>query len=167
MEEKISFLDLEENCALLARSLQLTVEGLDYKNFLLAMAGVESSFGKDMGPRVEKAYEPGGIYFQNKELQIAYAAYGRFASASFGPWQILYIVAHELGYRGHPEDLMDAEVCGPFVVDKLNRISKNGANSVERLLDAWNTGNWKDNHVPTNYIARFWHLYYQLTENRT
>lgn len=151
-------------CQKLALNFQTTVEGLDKAKFLMAVAGVESSYGKNLGPRVEPGYSPGGMYFNNPGLQDAYKKYGSDASASWGPWQILYIAARELGYAGVPEALKDPEISGPFVVAKFNRISRNGANSVERLLTAWNTGSWKKGATPLEYIAQFWNYYNELSK---
>ena len=155
-------MSLLEFCGELSAGLELSVEGLNKSSFLYAVSGVESSFGKNLGPRVEPAYSPGGIYFENAHVRDMYSLYGSDAASSFGPWQIMFIVASELGYSGPPKDLSLKEICGPFVVRKFNLISRNGANSVERLLDAWNTGSWRKGTPPLAYIAKFWNYYNSL-----
>lgn len=147
------------NCLAYADHLKLTFE-IDKARFLYALSGVESSHGANNVPRMEPAYSPGGFYFDRSQaLKDAFAVYGTDASCSWGPWQILYIVANEYGYNDEPSQLQFPDVSAPFVAHHLNKFSRNGANSLERILDCYNTGNHFDKNKPIKYIEKFWAFY--------
>lgn len=129
---------------------------IDKLQFLFALSGVESSFGKNNKPRYEPAYGQGGLYFRRSiALQREVAMYGRDAASSWGPWQILHIVAVEYGYDGAPHELQFADVSLPFVVAHLNKFVSRGADTLEKVLDCYNSGNHRDANVPENYIQKF------------
>ena len=140
---------------------------IDRTRFLLALSGIESSFGRNNVKRFEPAYAPGGRYFKAEHLQKAHEKFGDDASCSWGPWQILYIVCQEYGYEGEPKDLEDGEVSGPYVIKHLNRFAWYGADTVEKVLDAYNSGNHRDKNVPEAYIEKFWKHYSEINLERT
>lgn len=150
-------------CEDFAPSLQFSF-GLDKVAILLGLCGVESSFGKLNRPKHEEAYAPGGRYFKNLPMQGLYKQYGALASCSWGPWQIMAIKAHELGYEGHPSELHDGRISGPYVVMNLNKIVRDGAESMEHVLDAYNTGSFRVGEPPKEYIAKFWNCYGQVVD---
>jgi len=153
-------------CETFGAQLMLTFS-IDQTKLLLALAGVESSFARDNKPRFEKAYAPGGRYHRNSpQLQDEHKKWGDDASCSWGPWQILHIVAVEHGYRGPPAGLADPKVSIHYVVKHLNKFSRNGANSLERLLDCYNTGNYYDKNFPYKYVGKWWKMYNNLIEDR-
>lgn len=157
---------LVESCESLSKQLVFTFK-LDFTKFLIALSGVETSFNKNNKPRFEKAYAPGGFYFKGSpKLQDEWKKYGDNASSSWGPWQILHIVACEYGYKGDPQSLYDPKVSGHYVVQHLNKFSRNGANSLERILDCYNTGNQFDKNVPYEYIGEWWKMYLNLVDDR-
>lgn len=158
--------ELVKCCRELAPLLQFTFK-IDFVKFMLALSGVETSFAKNNHSRFEKAYAPGGRYFINSpKLQDEHKKWGNDASSSWGPWQILYIVAFEYGFRGPPHLLESPKVSGAYVVQHLNRFARNGANSVERILDCYNTGNAYDKSIPYAYISEWWKMYVNLIDDQ-
>lgn len=153
-------------CEELSKDLSLTFK-IDFTKFLISLSGVETSFGKDNNRRLEKAYSPGGAYYKGSpRLQDEYKKWGDDAASSWGPWQIMHIVACEYGYKGNPQLLSDPKVSGSYVVQHINKFSRNGANSLERILDCYNTGNCFDKSVPYEYIGKWWKMYNNLIDDR-
>lgn len=138
----------------------------DAKSFLFALCGVESSFGSNNVPRYEPAYGPNGLYYRrSKQLQAEYAKYGALASCSYGPWQMMYVVALELGYDRHPLDLWNANVQLPFVVKYLNRAKGHGAKSLWDLAASYNGGLGaikKRSEMVQKYVAKVERIYDNL-----
>lgn len=95
-------------------------------------------------------------------MQDLLDTYGSIAACSYGPWQILYVAAWELGYREHPLYLWDGYISIIWVLAKLNKIWQGGADTVDKILDAYNSGTHKDKIVPESYINRFWSFYNSL-----
>ncbi|SRR6266702_1562508 len=62
------------------------LSSVDPVRLLWAIAGVESSFGRDSYPRHENAYCYNGRYF-NPQVT---AEVGCLAHCSYGPWQVMY-----------------------------------------------------------------------------
>lgn len=138
-----------------ADQLQLQSNKVDPKALLAALLFCESAMGKQTAPRVEPAYLPGGRYYQNERVKEAYDQYGEAAAASYGPWQLLYITALELGFTGTPEELSDPATNLEFVVKYLNqRALKRGAKTVSQIADAYNSGSHLDSNVPAGYIRK-------------
>jgi hypothetical protein len=168
--DSINYSSLDQNlvdcCDKLSKDL-LFLFKIDFKKFLLALSGVESSFGKNNQRRFEKAYAPGGRYYLGSpKLQDEYKKWGEDVSCSFGPWQIMHIVAVEYGYRDNPQLLSNPQISGPYVIKHLNKFSKNGANSLEKILDCYNTGNCHDQNIPYEYIGKWWKMYLNLVDDR-
>ena len=128
---------------------------MDPRALLIAMTANESSWGTDCAPRFEPGYYRGGAYFlkpANDWLRDLVRRYGQCAAMSWGPWQIMYPVAYELGYKGsahaHPWGLYEPEISLHWVIEYLNRrVFAAGALTVAQVGDAYNTGNCRDaNH---------------------
>ncbi len=143
---------------------------VDADILLRAIAAVETRGGLNNWPRVEKAYLPNGAsYLAQGRVIIGTGLYFNAAvkavwdslppeerlglAASWSPWQIMFITAWEVGYRGRPSDLHLASVAEPHVVWKLRRIAKTGATSVRDFADAWNSGSWRDANRVEKYTA--------------
>lgn len=128
-------------------------------HFLMALMSVESSLGKENVPRFEYGYSRSSIAFKrSKLLQEGYEKWGDVCACSYGPAQILWIVARELGYGGHPLDLWSGSVSLPYVVDLLNKNTLKGADTLERLAASYNAGLGvlKSKDVwPENYVRKF------------
>src|SRR5262245_20296228 len=65
-----------------------------------------------------RAYCYGGSYF-NEELRALSRVWGCLAHSSWGPWQIMFITAHEHGYSGDPVGLRDPQTSGEYLVKIL------------------------------------------------
>lgn len=136
-----------------------------FSQMLWAIAGNESTFGKRSEfVKHEPAYLPGGTYYQrSKDLQQAYYRFGVLAGSSFGPFQIMYPTACELGFLGDPIELQSAEKSVIYVAKLISErfIKRQGAKTLSDVLDAYNSGSSRDAIVPQAYIDRGIH-YYEL-----
>lgn len=131
------------------------------ERLLWAIATIESSAGKLNVPKHESAYAPGGHYYKRSpEVRALWNRWGDWAACSYSSFQILFIVATELGFEGSPIDLWyDEEAC-PVVVTFLNeRIIKRSPSNLEDIADAYNSGTFRDQHVPLDYIEKFLKAY--------
>lgn len=110
--------------------------------FLFALAGKETCHGIQNVPRYEPAFGPGGLYYQRfKLLKELYRQFGAMASCSWGPWQILAVVAIEnQHFSGHPAELQSGFISAPYVVGYLNYLIRNGADTIEKLFATYNAG---------------------------
>jgi hypothetical protein len=151
--------DLAKLCEVFGSSLTDDLKGfvgpdnlpLDGAKTLWAMAGRESSFGANMKPRHEPAYDVGGsLWKRSPELRQGIALYGRDFACSYGPLQIMAINAK--GYSvedlGNPVKALSASAARL----RLGVIPHLQNKTLAGIGDAWNTGNDKDKIVPVDYI---------------
>ena len=135
---------------------------LDAGRLLTALACIESGYGANCGPRYEKQYDNGGLYYERSgTVRKAVTRFGRWAACSYGPWQILYTTALELGLPEdtEPASLHHPDLCIPYVIAYLDRRAVNRpgiykARDLAGIFDAYNTGRAHDANVPTAYIAK-------------
>jgi hypothetical protein len=135
---------------------------------LLAIAGCETAFGQQADfVRAEPAYMPGGRYFEDSaSLKLLYRQYGVAACSSWGPFQIMFIVAREVGFKGHPWELVQEETGARVALEVIRRSVKIGSDTLEKVLDAYNSGNSKDANVPFEYVRKGVTIYEQLLLDR-
>lgn len=133
-------------------------EWCDGTKLLWALAGNESSFGWNIKPRTEPAFEPGGRYF-DKEMEQLWAQFGREAAASHGIFQIMLINAP--GFT--PIEFRDNLTANfSAVIGYIRRrIFPEGQpqkwpKAYSEFADAYNSGNFRDKNVPLRYIADFY-----------
>lgn len=131
---------------------------------LWALAGVESSFGAQrLYARYEPAYAPGGIYFASPNMKALWGRYGAPAACSWGAFQIMYVVAWELGYRDAPWGLQDDDTCASYasklIIDRF--FGAQHLTRPEDIFDAYNTGTAKDRVIPVAYIMKAKGIYDQ------
>ncbi len=113
----------------------------DAQRLLLAFAEIESSLGK-FNLRYEPAYGLQGLYFRRSAiLKKKYDEFGPLVAMSYGPWQIMYIVAVECGFVGHPLALANGFTSLPYVIEKMNRDAKRGGITLPLLASCYNGGN--------------------------
>ena len=110
-----------------------------------AIAMVESSGGKDIGPRYEPGFERryGSRYAQMfpdywPKMTQQYSPEQLYAS--YGKHQLMLPVAVELGYRGTPEGLADEAVNRQFFEKKFMRDWKGSGGDLEQALLRYNGG---------------------------
>jgi hypothetical protein len=116
-----------------------TGKPLDGARLLWAMAGRESSFGQNMTPRHELAYDLGGIYAKNPQQAAGLQKYGRIFACSYGPLQIMACNAP----RYTPSELAeDAEMALIAAADRLENyvIAHQGAKTLADIGQCWNGG---------------------------
>lgn len=146
-----------------APALDLAGTGFEGEVVLAALLCCETDFWhpKWRQPRVEAAYLPGGAYYRRSlAVRTAYRKYGKAAAASWGPWQLMYPTAHELGFRARPLDLADAAVSLPYVVEYLNRrVFCWTPLDLGDIADGYNSGSCVDQIVPMTYIDKFVRAY--------
>lgn len=144
-----------------ATGLHLAERNVDGQKLLLAFAAKESSAARSCGLRTEPAYSPGGKYFKgNAFMEAAFVAYGKAACGSWGPWQILYPTAYEMGFRGMPWELFTAGGSAPWIVNYMNKRcfpeivpELKGWEFVAKVADGYNSGTSKDKNKPGDYMA--------------
>ena len=138
-----------------------TPEGIDPAQLLAALAAVESSFGLNAVPNHEPAYDEGGGYYRAAHhVRALHKTWGAWAACSYGPWQILFVTAWEMGFRGTPSELWSPSGCIEWVVRAMNaRIFDKGATSVEQTADAWNSGSFQDKIWPGGYVKQVMDAY--------
>jgi hypothetical protein len=112
---------------------------LDGPRLLWALSGRESSFGKNMTPRHEPAYDVGGRYANSSEIQQGLALWGRDFACSYGPLQILAVNAKgftpmELGES--PETAL-AAACAFLRLYVLRHCK---AKTLKEICECWNGG---------------------------
>jgi hypothetical protein len=126
---------------------------VDGGRLLYAIAGRESIFGRLREfVRAEPAYQPKGKYF-NAQVRAAWDRYGILVSSSYGSFQVLYVVAAELGFNDHPIKLQDDEVCAYWAARLIRQrfIHGQGAKTLRDVADAYNSGGI-GGFVPSAYI---------------
>ena len=116
---------------------------------LRAIADVESSYGANSTPRHESAYCRGGRYHRDVLTKL----HGCAAHCSYGPWQVMYPTAVELGFEGTPAELANPETNCLYAVRYLNARAA-GAETIEHVARAYNGGNIHATAVPYSYLAK-------------
>lgn len=132
---------------------------------LHAIAECESGHGDHWEAiRHEQSYCYGSHLYRGPngaDLREQSQQYGCLAHSSFGSFQLMFIAAFEMGYRGDPISLRNDFVGLPYVTKFINRriLSKHPRITVESFADAYNSGRPDDGVVPTEYIEKFTKAY--------
>ena len=149
---------------------------LDRERLLGAIAMVESAGGRNWQPNFEPAFYIGGAYWNDHlaELvnkwqlqadQVLKEACGRLVAASFGPWQVLYVTAEELGYSGPPWGLGHPSVCLTYAIKLINKrilpkcTAEDEKGLVAQIADGYNSGHPTKGVPPADYITKVWRFY--------
>lgn len=146
-----------------AITLKNRINWADPLRLLGALAEVESSFGLEAVPRHEKLYDILGIYW-NREL---WRKWGSLSACSYSSFQIMYPVCIEMGMDPNvpPWHLMDDESAMPWVLEYINkRIIVSGCTRIEDFADTYNSGTFKDQNIPFDYISKFTTAYQGVIE---
>ncbi len=113
-------------------------EGIDGAQLLWAMAGNESSFGRNVIPRHESAFDVGGMYAGNPPMPSLLREFGSAAACSYGPWQLLFVNAPQ-GTR--PKDMQDLATCAQASVAFLNSLLRRfRPQTLTGIGQCWNHG---------------------------
>lgn len=146
------------------------IGGLDAAALLYATWIAESGDTADPRERYEKAYDVGGVYSKNKLQAELLARYGADAARSWGPFQIMPVVAWELGYRYAPGAFKDAHLAAQVVLAYYRkRFAAAGGTTPEQAYAAYNGGNIGavSNPVVQKHTARFmgaWNNFYSVVK---
>ena len=134
-------------------------------SLIKAIATLESNYGRFCVPRYEPAYGTSGLYYASSALvKMGNASYGSLSACSFGPFQILWCVAAELGYPFvcSPLDLWSGMISGPYAILQLEKLFARGAKTTGELLRCYNGGLGalkKPNQKTLNYQEKGLKLY--------
>ena len=92
---------------------------------------------------------------------IAFKQYGHLAHCSFGPWQLLYVNDRA---RMNPELYGELDFAALRTITFFNEeiFGRQGAKTIVQAADAWNSGNFRDQIIPADYIAAVLHNYYNV-----
>lgn len=132
--------EIDKLCLLSAGAIKTELDGF---KILRTIVKLESAYGADCRPRFEPAYYPGGMYFRkSKMLNDGYENWGSLVSFSYGPFQIMWVKAAELGYpiSASPLDLWSGYISCPFVVELINDANSRGVKKLEEILAVYNGG---------------------------
>lgn len=141
----------------------------DKEILLKTIATKESSYGKNNKPRFEKAYYIGGSLYKNfnNTYRSLIEEYKKDAACSWSSFQIMFMNAYDMGYKGKPSDLSNDEIAIPFVIDYINkRILKRNPKKLEDIFDAYNSGSFSDRVVPQSYISGSMNVYKTLLNKK-
>jgi hypothetical protein len=150
---------------MLEKELALTDDGAGQPirgaQLLVAMGGRESSFGKNLKPRHEPAYDIGGLYWKiSEEVRAGLAKYGAGYAYSYGPLQIMAVNAPGFTpgeLAADPEKAMQAAT----VRLRFHVLQHQRARSIQDICECWNGGHIGANTTP-GYFEEVQHHY--LTE---
>lgn len=148
-----------------SRTLQPKINWADAECLLTAIATVESDYGQFNIPRHEPAYDVGGVYFKKSQLvRDNWKKYGAMAACSWSSFQIMFIVAAELGFPGSPIQLWDDETAIHWVTEYIQkRILSKGVVTTKEFAIAYNAGSPKSiNASAIKYAEKFGNEYYKL-----
>jgi hypothetical protein len=128
-----------------------------------AIAHNESSFGLNRVSKHENSWDYTGPYFQ-KDL---WERWGSDASCSRGSFQLMYPIAvkeYGLSPLTPPAMLDDDHLCIFYMVKYVQKKLTLGADTVEKLLDAYNSGTHKDLQTDKvkSYVARGLKAYFEV-----
>ena len=147
---------LRDTCHAVAPLLTLTLEpfegeAVDPARLLWALAGVESTYGRDREfARLEPSYQPRGVmYVRSPGVRALWSRYGALAACSWGSWQMMTSTARDLGHTGAPWELTADQVLAPLVVRYLVR---KAPERLDQVFDCYNSGSYRDRIIPEAYI---------------
>lgn len=147
------------------------IGGLDAAALLYATWIAESGGVANPPQRYESSYDTGGRYAREgdprtDQQRFLLSKYGRAAAMSWGPFQIMPVVAWELGYKYAPSAFNDPTLAAQVVLANYRkRFAAPGGTTPEEAYDAYNSGTYRDTRtaqVQSN-VARFigaWQKFY-------
>lgn len=129
---------IADACRLHGKDLKSLPTGIDGAQLLWALAGNESSFGRNCTPRHEPAFDVGGAYSVHSPMPALLKEFGSAAACSYGPWQLMFLNAP----RGiHPEDFANLEACATATVIFLNSLLERfHPDDLADIGQCWNHG---------------------------
>lgn len=117
-----------------------------------AIAENESSFGSFRVAKHEAAFDQGGKYF-DREL---WTLWGSNAACSYSSFQMMFSIAvreYGLSKEVAPWEFNIDQVALPYVMKYIKRKIASGADTVDKILDAYNSGSYLD--VQTDHVKQY------------
>lgn len=112
--------------------------GLTGYQLLWAISGCESTFGENVTPRHEPAYDTGGAYADNEPMPELLEKYGRAAACSYGPWQVLLANAASFTPEELHGDVQQAALATTAFMNSLLRRFRPA--TLAEIASCWNAG---------------------------
>lgn len=139
-------------CQVFGPQLAPLPAGVDGTRLLWALSGNESSFGADVTPRHEPAYDVGGTYAIHAPMPYLLDKYGSAAACSYGPWQVL--LANAPDYT--PTDFNDIATAAQATTAFLNSLLRRfKPQSIAQVGYCWNAGHIPPPKEVTPGVARY------------
>ena len=149
-----------------AGKLHLDPGDVNRERLLAALCMKETRGWQNRQPNFEPAYYKGGAYFNAERFNrvglladpILKDFMGLLSACSFGPFQMMYPVACELGFTEFPLELADPRINIEFAIRYINArcipfvTAKKAEDIVAQVADGYNSGNPVDRRVPQIYI---------------
>lgn len=107
-----------------------------------------------------KEYNPKIVTIADGEI------YKALMAMSWGPMQIMGLVAHECGFRGDVRQLLDAEAGIKWGIEKLKSLAKRKGYGVNDIISAYNDGDGYSPRDNVNYVEKVNNHYQMLMENK-
>ena len=137
---------LQVECDLFGPSVGPLPAGIDGATLLMALAGNESSYGANVTPRHEPAFDVGGIYGSSPEQAPLLAKYGSAAACSYGPWQLMFCNTPQ---PASPSDFDSLNLACQYTVSYLNSLLRRfKPQTVGEIGSCWNAGHILQNPGP-------------------
>jgi hypothetical protein len=120
--------------------------GIDGTQLLFAMTGNESSFGANVTPRHEPAFDVGGVYGKSPQMQALLAKFGSAAACSYGPLQLLFC---NTPAGAKPSDFNDLNTAFGYSVAFLNKLlTRFRPQTLGDIGSCWNGGHIQNPYSP-------------------
>lgn len=125
-------------CRFWGENLAPLTPSLDGARLLWAIAGNESSFGVNVTPRHEPAYDIGGSLAGNPQQAALIEQFGSAAACSYGVWQLMLANAPEGTKPSDLDDLGTQALCTVgFLNSQLRRFTPLTLTTIGMI---WNGG---------------------------
>jgi len=145
MESIMTFKPLTERSNQVARqcrsfgvAIEPLPQGIAGYQLLWAISGCGSSFGMNITPRHESAWDTGGTYAAHSPMPELLKQYGSAAACSYGPWQVLFVNAPS-GFT--PSDFDDIQLAAQATAAFLNKLLRTfKPKTLAEIASCWNAG---------------------------
>lgn len=147
--------ELADMCRQMAASmLDFKVPNVDMAQLMWALAGNESSFGVNLTPRHEPAYDVGGVYGQGLVMGPLLAKWGSRAACSYGPWQLMFCNAPR---DASPFDFDSLLQCAQMTAAFMNELdNRHCISTIAEMGECWNGGHvWMQPQIVPPAVAAY------------
>ena len=132
-------------CVQYGPKVALLPDGVDGAQLLWAMSGNESSFGANVTPRHEPAFDAEGAYGQGLVMKPLLTEYGSAAACSYGPWQVMFCNVQP----ATPASFANVDFCASVSVAFLNKLlARFKPQTLGDIGSCWNGGHIQKPYSP-------------------